>query len=1186
LAAALALLPVVPAAAEGPAAPQGPVTPYEVTRNVSGYTLTGPYIYPYLQSPGCAPGATDQKREKAEEGWAQGGLLRPVYDAVRACNTPGMLSNVVADATHLYWVGPNGLVRQPLTAAFNDPPQLVNALIKAPAEIEDAGEVVLAVHQNTGPAAAIVSVTKATGQYAWSGGAGGVATDLQWDGEYLYYLSGGVLYRHLPNAGQPSAPIATGATGFFAEGRRSLCGGGFCILVSNVFVAQGRRVVIYNNINGQTSQPVYESASPQALVGSLTVTPSDMFLLERRPTTCGDPICPPVYQLIRTRRNNGDPPAPADGVLHGTNAVASALGKSGALLFWREGVGPFARIQRLPQDADALTQVNMRVTGLEVTQAVQYEDNRVFLVQDKRTFVRAYVKADSFTPVTVPGVTALLYGKFGGGSLVLGPLAPANATGSRINVVSYPTRHHLDNAFLFELPWEWTTRGPVQLEVRLNPYQLPPEPDYSDNVLARGPFSFRPSPRFQFQLVAFAYALNNTTYAPRPDRDVAQALSYIRRSYPLSSRPGGPNDAGTGLRAGIWNIFDANLGERVFIPDWCKDPEKAKGKAECSNMRASAYANARLVELRSQAGLPSSVFMYGMISDGAGYFPRGQEGGNRASSGPTGSSDFGWDFDGSYGDWYAAHEVGHSLGRAHPNPGSDDPATPADKVIEGCGHSRSDPNFPYPGTVRSPIGPQAPSLFGFDAGDPSLGLGMQLMPDGKWNDFMGYCSWQWASDYTYKGLYDAMISASAQEADSPIASDFLRVNGLVAPGGASATFVYMRRSDLGPAAGSAPGDLKLRLVGAAGNTLAEYGIRPEPVEDGEGTESFGTVVPFVPGAREVRLVRLPGGQILAAQAISANLPQVSGLALPGAPNPATGVIALTWNATDPDGDTLTYDVLFSRDGGATYRPLQLGVGAKTARVDTAVLGGGSARLRVVASDGVNSAAADIALTVASKAPAVRILSPANGEQVPWGQTVNFVGEATDLQDAALPVASVTWENAAGQLLGNGTLLSLATLPVGSNVITLRAVNSQGREGSANVTVIVERDAGQPGPTLVVSPSALGWQVGPGATETPPEQVIITNAGTGSLGWTAAAGAPWVLLERTAGQAPDLLLVRADPNGRPAGTALTSEVIITPGAGGASVSIPVSLVVGRPDHMGLGGPSPVPPRKTYLPAARK
>ena len=61
------------------------------------------------------------------------------------------------------------------------------------------------------------------------------------------------------------------------------------------------------------------------------------------------------------------------------------------------------------------------------------------------------------------------------------------------------------------------------------------------------------------------------------------------------------------------------------------------------------------------------------------------------------------------------------------------------------------------------------------------------------------------------------------------------------------------------------------------------------------------VVNFEPGTRMVQIVRNADNLVLGSQAVSANPPSVSNVALQGAPNPVTGVVTLGWTASDPDG---------------------------------------------------------------------------------------------------------------------------------------------------------------------------------------------------------------------------------------------------------------------------------------------
>ena len=153
--------------------------------------------------------------------------------------------------------------------------------------------------------------------------------------------------------------------------------------------------------------------------------------------------------------------------------------------------------------------------------------------------------------------------------------------------------------------------------------------------------------------------------------------------------------------------------------------------------------------------LPDFVFLVGMVADDAG-FPRGWACGGGVST-PSGSGLRAWDTDGSYADWYAGHEIGHSQGRAHPDPASDDPAT--DGVFEGCGHSRSDSGFPW---MNAAIGDS--TYRGFDMGNP--GVNSLLIPrvysSGTWTDMMSYCDNQWISDYTFEAIKDQVEFSGAR----------------------------------------------------------------------------------------------------------------------------------------------------------------------------------------------------------------------------------------------------------------------------------------------------------------------------------------------------------------------------------------------------------------------------------------
>ena len=112
------------------------------------------------------------------------------------------------------------------------------------------------------------------------------------------------------------------------------------------------------------------------------------------------------------------------------------------------------------------------------------------------------------------------------------------------------------------------------------------------------------------------------------------------------------------------------------------------------------------------------------------------------ASGPCGGSTFGWDTDGSYGDWYTGHELGHTFGRFH---------------AEFCGAGGGAP-YPFTdGQLSNADG----AFVGFDVGDIANGLPLRALPGTAWHDVMSYCVNQWISSFTYTGIRTRLIAEDA-----------------------------------------------------------------------------------------------------------------------------------------------------------------------------------------------------------------------------------------------------------------------------------------------------------------------------------------------------------------------------------------------------------------------------------------
>jgi hypothetical protein len=1046
------------------------------------------------------------------------------------------------DETFLYWISPNGLVRLPRSASESNQPQIVNALIAGPGEIVDAGDRIYTMSR-TGGNTEISYVLKDNKARVPVTTLSGDAFVLNFDGDYLYYLIGSTLIRLQP--GGAPRELANGVTAYYPEGLRTYCDAGpNCLQTHLVFIAKGNQVVRFSNLTEATI-PTYTSPDATAMILGAATGRDRLFLYERRTTVC-DPMCSYTHNLVRLGRDGSA--GPQDGPIYSTADLIGRMTIAEDFLYWREYKTPAGGVlKRLSTQAGPLS-LNLSVNNMLITQGVQHLSNNVPLIEHRPTFVRVFAQSNG---ATAQGVTAFLYGTWAGQPPV-GPLLPVNPAGTKLNVSSSYLQDDINQAFLFELPWDWSTRDDLRLRVELNPYRLPLETTYADNSFSIGPFDFKPSGRLEVQFVSFGFTLNNQTYYPSLLGDVLGNYSWIRRVYPLSSTPGFINDTSPGFRPNNWFVFDAGLAARVnrSSPE-CNQPpyliRDSNGKIEKDYraLCASGYTNAQMALMRQENNLPTQLFMYGMIRDlGGSLFPRGQAGNNRISSGPAAPYFVSTIL-------YAEHEIGHTLGRGHPLAGNGQ-----------CDLEGGDPSPAYP---NARVGPQSGAVEAFDYGDPALGLGRRVLPGWLYTDLMAYCGPQWLSDQNYKNLYAAIPTVTMlSEEQRAVAVDgvTLLVTGLIDPASNSSVFSQARTGSMPPQAPQT-GAYLLRISGPQGKQLAEYELAAPAAEHSPGWLTFEHVVPFPQGTRLLEILHKSSGKVLSAQAVSAHEPLVSQVNISDASKP---VLTLTWAAKDPDATPLHFDVHFSRDGGISYQPLQLGLSGNKTEIDTAELGGGQGIFRIIASDGVLAARSDSEpVLIAAKPPVIRILGAAEGQQFRYGQTINLSGEVLDPQGEVLNDADLLWL-VDGKAAGNGLLLSTHKLPPGQHTVTLQATNSAGKTGTVTLQLAVVDDLYAPAPFLSAAPAEITWQIAAGDTAKKTAVMVLTNVGAGEVQWSAASSAPWLTLNPAGGTGGDILGLQANPAGLAAG--LTHQAVITinaqsdDGQAPSPLQVPVQLIVGN------------------------
>jgi hypothetical protein len=216
------------------------------------------------------------------------------------------------------------------------------------------------------------------------------------------------------------------------------------------------------------------------------------------------------------------------------------------------------------------------------------------------------------------------------------------------------------------------------------------------------------------------------------------------------------------------------------------------------------------------------------------------------------------------------------------------------------------------------------------------------------------------------------------------------------------------------------------------------------------------IIPWVDGAKTVVLTDLVN--ILDQRSPSPNPPQVFITAPSGQETwLPKSTHTLTWQGLDLDGDSLSYSVFYSNDGGANWVLMQSGLSSSFFDVNVDDMAGGSdVRFRVVATDGLNTGLdeTDEAISIPNQTPLATILNPSQGGIYNPGSLVVLQGMGIDFEDGTLPDEALVWSSDVEGGLGIGPSVGLNTLTPGKHVITLDTVDSLGIHSSTSVNITI------------------------------------------------------------------------------------------------------------------------------------
>jgi hypothetical protein len=752
---------------------------------------------------------------------------------------------------------------------------------------------------------------------------------------------------------------------------------------------------------------------------------------------------------------------------------------------------------------------------MEVTQGVQNHASSIPLLEGKRTYVRIlYALQDP-----VPGVTYCATAKLNiyRGGVWQDAVLPINNASGYLDLVEGSWWNIPDQSFIFELPSDYRT-GEIRLQAVIDPDQELSESSWGNNFINRT-VSFVPAASRTFHLYRVKHIAEDGTITQASNADFQPSWDYAMANLPFS---------------GVSNWY-RNL----------EHDEASQGEMTCDSINHEL-----LMRWYADGADPDSDLYYGLMPGGgtscAAAIPA------VIASSWTGSSRS-----------TLAHELGHCFGRHHTQHRKYDDG--GDVYDIGCGAKTGCyyssfwwgytdcpdgfEDYPYDDGSMSP---GIADVLGFYRNNhvlpPSEFWSSEFfIPDRSWKDLMTYCKPErWSSDFSWQNMYEDFFEISAEATleldptarNEPLDS-LLAVGTIYSDTGVVEMEPLFVLPDVTWAPEPTPGDYAIVLRDAASAELLRHPFTPGLVDDDDfgNVLSIGELVPYVDGTVRVD-IEGPGGVLTSVSSGAA--PPTVAVVRPDGGETLVGEMALvSWTADDPDGDSLSFNVQYSADDGATWSLVASNVLSTSISLDTDDMPASQrGRIRVLASDGIHTAhdSSDRAFTVPNHRPSVEILAPQMGDTYIVSQTIGLEALVYDADEGTLGPGRLRWRSDLDGEVGQGAQVSLADLTPGRHTITLDAVDAEGASSSDSVQITVYEgpddlptlaDELMAEPGLVVLNAQIGIDSQP--------IYVYNQTNPDPIAWTAEASDPWVELSATSGTTPDSLTVSADtgslPNGR-------------------------------------------------------
>jgi len=355
----------------------------------------------------------------------------------------------------------------------------------------------------------------------------------------------------------------------------------------------------------------------------------------------------------------------------------------------------------------------------------------------------------------------------------------------------------------------------------------------------------------------------------------------------------------------------------------------------------------------------------------------------------------------------------------------------------------------------------------------------------------------------------------------------------------------------------ASGGYALVFVNEGGSETGRLPFAPQFHDAHTGSEGRGvtgiflvTALPAASSGFEVRV----GGRVLASRKFTSRPPEFRRVDLAAAD---VSHLRLAWDASDADGDDLTFGIFFEAEPGTTPQLLAAGLHDSSFDFSTALApASASAHLIVEASDGYNTARARSAsFTIAPRPPVVVISAPVAGAALFAGEPVELAATAFDYTAGLLDSNGLEWTSDRQGRLGTGDTVGVDLIE-GDHVLTVTGRAPSGLTASRSVNVTI-RPASERPPVQPVGPTRDAL-IDLGRCRRARVETVATPAGLEPGPFALSTDSPWLRAESSD---PGRVRVAVDcaplPDGR-----YTGQVIVS-AAGARLAVIEVGFEKGAP-----------------------